>query len=299
MMKEKNSTFLPIVNIGIRTKPVKSKVANSKIKLVKVSVLFLQPIRYHEIDGLQSCMSITWDVWPLVPLLVRSQPPPQALRFSQGRGERLVMNRKGRSPSRLPLRAHFYRERDVGVQGRFDVSCLQLTPTVFSYSWIAFLKSSSILHSILNNGKKEVREEEKSSSAVGLFVILDNVSSSRSWSAEKWRLVHNRSRSVHTLRSFYQFISKDLKDFVPDDIQTINFLPSRLYYMILSRSRSPKRRHQDKTASSLYFSFGHGGMRARARGERWIREKRGMTSPFFALYWCSCVNISFIFTFIP
>ena len=37
----------------------------------------------------------------------------------------------------------------------------------------------------LNNGKKEVREEEKSSSTVGLFVILDNVSSSRSWSAEK------------------------------------------------------------------------------------------------------------------
>ena len=62
MIKEKNSTFLPIVNIGIRTKPVKSKVANSKIKLVKVSVLFLQPIRYHEIDGLQSCMSITGDV---------------------------------------------------------------------------------------------------------------------------------------------------------------------------------------------------------------------------------------------
>ena len=147
------------------------------------------------------------------------------------------------------------RERDVWVRGRFDVSFLQLTPTVFSYSWIAFLKSSSILHSILNNGKKEVREEEKSSSTVGLFVILDNVSSSRSWSAEKWRLVHNRSRSVQTFRSFYQFISNHLKDFILDDIQTINFLPSRLYYMILSRSRSPKRRHQDKTASSLLFFF--------------------------------------------
>ena len=27
-------------------------------------------------------------------------------------------------------------------------------------------------------------------------------------------------------------------------------------------------------------------MRARARGERGIREKRGMTGTFFALYWC-------------
>ena len=50
-----------------------------------------------------------------------AQPPPQALRFSQGRGERLVMNRKGPwegyRRSRLPLRAHFHRERDVWVRG--------------------------------------------------------------------------------------------------------------------------------------------------------------------------------------
>ena len=57
------------------------------------------------------------------------QPPPQALRFSLGRGERLVMNCKGPwegyrlqggsplSPSRLPLGAHFHRERDVWVPG--------------------------------------------------------------------------------------------------------------------------------------------------------------------------------------
>ena len=37
-------------------------------------------------------------------------------------------------------------------------------------------------------------------------------------------------------------------------------------------------------------------MRARAGGgERRISEKRGMTGIFFALYWCSCVSISFIF----
>ena len=57
------------------------------------------------------------------------QPPPQALRFSLGRGERLVMNCKRPwegyrlqggsplSPSRLPLRAHFHRERDVWLPG--------------------------------------------------------------------------------------------------------------------------------------------------------------------------------------
>ena len=66
--------------------------------------------------------------------IVPGQPPPQALRFLQGRGERLVTNRKGPwvqtagegpslplSPSRLPLRAHFGRERDVWVRGRSQV----------------------------------------------------------------------------------------------------------------------------------------------------------------------------------
>ena len=101
--------------------------------------------------------------------------------------------------------------------------------------------------------------------------------SSRSWSPEKWLLVHNRSRSVQTFRSFNQLIGNHLKDFIL--IQTINLLPSSLYYMILPRSRSPKRRHQDKTASSLLFFFGHGRMRARhargpsgesARNEGWL-----------------------------
>ena len=48
-----------------------------------------------------------------------------------------------------------------------------------------------------------------------------------------------------------------------------------------------------------YFSFGHGRMRARASGERQSREKRGMTDILFAIYWCSCVSISFIFSIIP
>ena len=68
-------------------------------------------------------------------------------------------------------------------------------------------------------------------------------------------------------RSFNQLISNHLKDFILDDIQTINFLPSRLYYMILSRSRSPKRRHQDKTASSLECEHSRGASGESARNE--------------------------------
>ena len=58
-----------------------------------------------------------------------NQLPPQALRFSHCRGERETRvtwwwtardDGKGRSlsPSRLPLRSHFYRERDVWVRAR-------------------------------------------------------------------------------------------------------------------------------------------------------------------------------------
>ena len=64
------------------------------------------------------------------------QPPPQALRFSHRRGERETrvtgdepQGTMGRvqtageapsrplSPSRLPLRAHFHRQRDFWVRG--------------------------------------------------------------------------------------------------------------------------------------------------------------------------------------
>ena len=172
-----------------------SEIQSGKPRNKTPEVLFLQPIRYHVTDSLQGCMSITWDVWPLVPLLIRC------------------------------------------------VVCLQFTPTVFSYDWATFLKSASSLD--FEQWKKKKSEiEEKSSSTVGLFAILDNVSSSRSWSPGNWRLVHNQSRSVQTFRSFNQLISSHLKDLILDDIQTINFLPSCLYYyMVLSRSRSPKRRH--------------------------------------------------------
>ena len=60
----------------------------------------------------------------MIAAMREEQPPSQALRLSQGRGERLVTSRKRPwegyrrlSPSRLPLRAHFHRKREVWVRG--------------------------------------------------------------------------------------------------------------------------------------------------------------------------------------
>ena len=123
--------------------------------------------------------------------------------------------------------------------------------------------------------KKEVSEEEKSSSTVGVFVILDNVSSSPSWSPEKRRLVHNRKISVQTYCSFNQLISRHLKDFILDDIQTINFFPSRLYYDSVQIAITEKASSRFDCEQSLPFLLRHFIMRARARGERRTREERG------------------------
>ena len=161
-------------------------------------------------------MSITWDVWPLVPFLVRC------------------------------------------------VVCLQFTPTVFCYNWVAFLKSSSSFD--FQQWKK--RSQRKTE------IVIDGRSICHSWqcfqlaSLVTWIVTFSaQSEQVSTnVLSFNQLIINHLKDFILDDIQTTNFLPFRLYYIILSRSRSPKRRHQDYIASSLLFFFGHCRMRARARG---------------------------------
>ena len=128
------------------------------------------------------------------------------------------------------------------------------------------------LHSIWTIEKKEDREEEKSSSTVGVFVILDNVSSSPSWSPEKRRLVHNRKSSVQTYCSFNQLISRHLKDFILDDIQTINFLPSRLYYDSVHIAIIEKASSRFDCEQSLPFLLIHFIMRGRARGERRTRE---------------------------
>ena len=51
-----------------------------------------------------------------------------------------------------------------------------LRPPHFRSNWVAFPKYSSSF-CFEQYKKKEVKEEEKSSSTVGVFVILDNVSS--------------------------------------------------------------------------------------------------------------------------
>ena len=126
----------------------------------------------------------------------------------------------------------------------------------------------------MNNRKKKVREEEKSSSTVGVFVILDNVSSSPSWSLEKRRLVPNRKSSVQTYCSFNQLMINHLKDFILDDIQTINFLPSRLYYDSVHIAIIEKASSRFDCEQSLPFLLIHFIMRGRARGERRTREGR-------------------------
>ena len=144
------------------------------------------------------------------------------------------------------------------------------------------------LQSILNNRKKkEVSEEEKSSSTVGVFVILDNVSSSPSWSPEKplRRLVHNRRSSVQTYCYFNQLISNHLKDFILDDIQTINFLPSRLYYdsVQIAITRKCVINIRLRAVSSFSFETLHNGStrEGRAAKPRETRESHNLSS-FFA-----------------
>ena len=149
-------------------------------------------------------------------------------------------------------------------------------PTVYAHRIFVVIGSLFLnirFHSILNNiKKKEVKEEEKSSSTVGVFVILDNVSSSPSWSPEKRRLVHNRKSSVQTYCSFNQLISRHLKDFILDDIQKINFLPSRLYYDSVQIAITEKASSRFDCEQSLPFLLRHFIMRGRARGERRTRE---------------------------
>ena len=210
MTKETSSTFLPIVNIGIRAKPVKSIATNPEIKLLKVSVLFLWPSLYHVIDSLQSCMSITWDVWPLVPLLVRC------------------------------------------------VVCLQFTPTVFSYNWVAFLKSPSSFDfeqwKKISQRRREIVIDGRSICRSWLW------SSACSWLPEKQRVVHNRSGSVQKYHSFNQLSSNHFK-------QSISYC--LVFIIRFCRDRDHRQGViKIRPRAVSYVSFGHGRMRARARGER-------------------------------
>ena len=168
---------------------------------------------------------------------------------------------------------------------------LRFTPTVFSYNWVASLKSSFDFEQ-WKKKKREVKEEGKSSWTVGLrlFVILDNVSSSPSWSPEKWRLVHNRSRSVQDQYK-RSVLSVSLLVIIWNILYSMTFKQSISCHLVFIIWFCPDRDHR-KGVIKL-------GLRARARGERRSREKRGMTGIFFALCWCSCVSISFFFSIIP
>ena len=82
-----------------------------------------------------------------------------------------------------------------------------------------------------------------------------------------WRLVHNRSSSVQTYRSFNRLIINPLKDFILDDTQTINFLPSRLYYYSVQIAITEKASSRFNCEQSLPFLLRHFRMRARPIGE--------------------------------
>ena len=93
---------------------------------------------------------------PKVAVVERSQPPPQALRFSHGRGERETSDwwwttrdhgkgtngrRSPLSPSRLPLRGHFHQKRDVWVRGRERSSVRKCEKMIFdSFSTRSLLR---------------------------------------------------------------------------------------------------------------------------------------------------------------
>ena len=74
--------------------------------------------------------------------------------------------------------------------------------------------------------------------------------------------MHNQRSSVQKYRYFNQFISNHLKDFILDDIQTINFLPSRLYYDSVHIAIIEKASSRFDCEQSLPFLLRHFIMRA-------------------------------------
>ena len=85
--------------------------------------------------------------------------------------------------------------------------------------------------------------------------------------------MHDRSSSVQTYRSFNRLIINHLKDFILDDIQTINFLPSRLYYDSVQIAITRKGVIKIRLRAVSSFSFetlyarGASGEAARNEGE--------------------------------
>ena len=142
------------------------------------------------------------------------------------------------------------------------------------FVWLGRFSKIRFFSRLWTMEKKKSENEEKSSSTVGLFVILDNVSSSRSWSPENWRLVHNQSRSVQTYRSFNQLI-ESFKRFYTRWYSNNQFVTvlSLLYGSVqIEITEKASLRFWLRVVS--YFSFGHSRMRARASGERRAAKPR-------------------------
>ena len=98
-------------------------------------------------SGLKILMNGELTAFPLCNILCQQvqslPPPPQALRFSQGRGERLVMSRKG--PWEGYKRA---RERDVWVRGRCEAMFSTEQLRIFKCTWIKCLLETNVASSV-------------------------------------------------------------------------------------------------------------------------------------------------------
>ena len=97
-------------------------------------------------SGLKILINGELTAFPLCNILCKqvwSQPPPQALRFSQGRGERLVMSRKG------PWEGYKReRERDVWVRGRCEAMFSTEQLRIFKCTWIKCLLETNLASSV-------------------------------------------------------------------------------------------------------------------------------------------------------
>ena len=100
-------------------------------------------------------------------------------RLSDGGEGAKELGRRERERLASPLLAPVFSLVCVFALSQFP-RVYSLRPSHFRSNWVAFPKFSSSFD--LNNRKKKEDREEKSSSTVGVFVILDNVSSSPSWS---------------------------------------------------------------------------------------------------------------------
>ena len=99
--------------------------------------------------------------------------------------------------------------------------------------------------------------------------------------------MHNRRSSVQTYRYFNQLISNHLQDFVLGDIQSINFLPSRLYYdsvqIAITRKDVIDIRLRAVSSFSFEALYNASTREERAAKPRETRESHMISLPFLHL----------------